>query len=146
MEVRLTVRRALLAGVAAAAATGLISGVAMAESPDTAAQVNHYVALGDSYTAGPLIPWLPLDPGGCAKSTNNYPSLLAAKLKPKKFTDASCSAADTTNMTKPQHTFLGTNAPQFNALTKDTDLVTIGIGGNDFGVFGSLINTCPALR
>ena len=32
------------------------------------------------------------------------------------------------------------------ALTPDTDLVTVGIGGNDFGVFGRIIETCPAVR
>ena len=36
--------------------------------------------------------------------------------------------------------------PQFDALTKDTDLVTVGIGGNDFNLFGTLIGTCVRLR
>ena len=33
--------------------------------------------------------------------------------------------------------------PQLAAVTRDTDLVTVGIGGNDFGLFGSLVGTCP---
>jgi hypothetical protein len=36
--------------------------------------------------------------------------------------------------------------PQVDALSLDTDLVTIGIGGNDDGVFGDLVGTCPGLR
>ena len=35
-----------------------------------------YVALGDSYTAGPLIPTTDLA-GGCARSDHNYPTLVA---------------------------------------------------------------------
>lgn len=41
---------------------------------------------------------------------------------------------------------LATQQPQFDALHADTDLVTIGIGGNDDSVFGDLTGTCPTLR
>ena len=37
-------------------------------------------------------------------------------------------------------------APQFDALTPDTDLVSVSIGGNDFSVFGTLVGFCPTLR
>lgn len=107
---------------------------------------DHYVALGDSYTAGPLIPLQRLDPIGCLRSTSNYPSQLAAQLAVQSFTDVSCSGADTSNMTAPQDVPLGSNPPQLDALTPDTDLVTLGIGGNDSGVFGTLTGTCPELR
>ncbi|GAA3578002.1 SGNH/GDSL hydrolase family protein [Amycolatopsis ultiminotia] len=112
-----------------------------------------YVALGDSYTAGPLIPWQ--QASWCFRSNNNYPSWLAARLGIASgkgaFTDVSCSSADTTNMTRPQVTPspdipLSSQPAQFDALTLDTDLVTIGIGGNDYGVFGDLIGTCPTVR
>jgi hypothetical protein len=105
-----------------------------------------YVALGDSYTSAPLVPLPELLSLGCLRSVSNYPKQLAALLKITSFTDASCGGADTTNMTKPQTTPLGTFPPQFNALTPDTDLVTVGIGGNDFGVFGDITGTCPGLR
>ncbi|MGH3497852.1 MAG: SGNH/GDSL hydrolase family protein [Nocardioidaceae bacterium] len=107
-----------------------------------------YVALGDSYTAGPLIPETTGLPAGCVRSNHNYPAYLAQWLKvsPLSFHDVSCSAADTTNMRHPQSTPAGTNPPQFDALTPSTDLVTLGIGGNDFGVFGDIIATCPKLR
>ncbi|WP_019813375.1 SGNH/GDSL hydrolase family protein [Saccharomonospora saliphila] len=127
-------------------------GVAAAERPTgprgtvSATGLTHYVALGDSYTSGPLIPFPRLDPPGCVRSTNNYPSLLARALDWTWLTDVSCGGADTTHMTRPQEVTLGVNPPQFDALGPHTDLVTLGIGGNDHGVFGDVISTCPPLR
>jgi lysophospholipase L1-like esterase len=127
--------------VSAVAATALAGAGPASAAP----AFRHYVALGDSYTAGPLIPLQRLDPLTCFRSTSNYPAWLAAGLGIG-YKDASCSSADTTNMTAPQSIPLGTAAPQFNALKPDTDLVTIGIGGNDFSVFGTLVDDCPKLR
>ncbi|OXM63022.1 SGNH/GDSL hydrolase family protein [Amycolatopsis vastitatis] len=113
----------------------------------SAAGFHHYVALGDSYTSGPFIPAQRLDPLGCGRSTANYPSVVAAALHVGAFTDVSCAGADTTDLTRPQRVPLnGTNAPQLDALRLDTDLVTLGIGGNDFGLFDRLVTTCPGLR
>jgi lysophospholipase L1-like esterase len=113
-----------------------------------APQYERYVALGDSYTSGPGIPWPRLDRLHCYTSTNNYPALLAENLGLRSYTDGSCAAADTTNMLLPQKPPipLGTHPAQFSFLRADTDLVTIGIGGNDFGVFGELTGRCPELR
>ena len=49
-------------------------------------------------------------------------------------------------MTAPQTGLpLGrTNPPQFNALDRNVDLVTLGIGGNDMG-FGDIVTTCAEL-
>lgn len=105
-----------------------------------------YVALGDSYTSGPFVPLQRLDPLGCGRSTNNYPALLAAALDVDSYVDVSCGGARTDHMTESQDVFAGTNPPQFDALDDVTDLVTIGIGGNDFGVFGELIDVCTAVR
>src|ERR1051325_8659291 len=66
----------------------------------TAARAANYVALGDSYAAGPLIP-NPLLPLGCLKSSNNYPHL-AAPVLGLSLKDPSCSGATTTHMTAPQ--------------------------------------------
>jgi hypothetical protein len=41
---------------------------------------DRYVALGDSYAAGPLIPPPNRDFPGCLKSLNNYPHLVAKDL------------------------------------------------------------------
>lgn len=114
-------------------------------APPAPDDYDEYVALGDSYTAGPLIPVVQLA-GGCIRSTNNYPSLLADRLDVETFRDVSCSGADTTDMTSPQQTLLGPVPPQFEALDADTDLVTVSVGGNDFSVFSQLVTVCPSLR
>ncbi|SOD90960.1 SGNH/GDSL hydrolase family protein [Streptomyces sp. Ag109_G2-15] len=97
-----------------------------------------YVSLGDSYTSGPLIP-RQVD-ANCARSDHNYPSLVATQREATAFKDVSCAGATTNEMWKPQ----GTNDPQLEALGRDTDLVTVQIGGNDVG-FGSIIGTCARL-
>ncbi|MGZ5332230.1 MAG: SGNH/GDSL hydrolase family protein, partial [Solirubrobacterales bacterium] len=60
-----------------------------------------YVALGDSYAAGPLVP-NPVLPLGCLKSSNNYPRLAAPAIG-QPLRDATCSGAKTTHMTQPQN-------------------------------------------
>jgi lysophospholipase L1-like esterase len=105
--------------------------------------VGPYVALGDSYTAGPDIPDQNGTPLGCDRSSQNYPALVAAalKLQPAQISDRSCSGATTADLAGQQSTGDGTNPAQFTALTSDTRLVTLGIGGNDIG-FSSLITRC----
>ncbi|WP_043684118.1 SGNH/GDSL hydrolase family protein [Streptomyces xylophagus] len=105
-----------------------------------------YVALGDSYTAGPGITDPTGTPAGCDRSAGNYPALVAAELglKGGKFRDVSCSGATTADLTTPQKTDDGTNSPQLKALSSDTRLVTVGIGGNDIG-FSSMIKRCVAM-
>jgi lysophospholipase L1-like esterase len=132
---------ALLAAVAALVVPSLVGATQAQAAPS----FSHYVALGDSYTAGPFIPWPRLDPVGCGRSTNDYPKLLAGLLKIGSYTDVSCSGAQTSNMTTSQSVPLGSNGPQFNALKADTDLVSLGIGGNDFDLFSSMIDTCSSL-
>ena len=106
------------------------------------AAAQEYVALGDSYTAGPLIP-LQVPPFGCLKSNNNFPNLTARELGlPLK--DASCSGAETEDMTNPQGVSPdGPNPPQFDRLTKKTRIVTLQIGGNDIG-FSSVAEDCTS--
>jgi lysophospholipase L1-like esterase len=125
---------------------GLAMGAGVAAATPAAPQYDNYVALGDSYTAGPLVPFVRLDPLGCVRSTRDYPALLARKLRVRHFRDVSCSGATTADMATSQNVPLGHNPPQFDALSSDTDLVTLGIGGNDGSVFGDLISTCPKLR
>lgn len=136
--------RRVLAFLAAAAAL-VVPSLVGATQAHAAPSFSHYVALGDSYTAGPFIPLPRFDPVGCGRSTNDYPALLADLLTIDSYTDVSCSGAQTSDMTQSQSVPLGSNKPQFDALTADTDLVTLGIGGNDFSLFGSLIDTCSSL-
>ena len=100
-----------------------------------------YVALGDSYTSGPLIPTQIFSAKGCLRSNHDYPHLLAGAWSPSSFKDVSCSGASTSEMTHSQSVTGGTNAPQFNALSSSTALVTLEIGGNDIS-FTSIVLHC----
>lgn len=119
--------------------------ITLAVSPASVSQaaddVAEYVALGDSYTSGSLIP-VQLDrPFGCERSDRNYPSLVSAALRPAVFRDVSCGGATTANLSEPQRVRGGVNPPQLNALTARTDLVTLGIGANDIG-FAEILGSC----
>ncbi|WP_197320769.1 SGNH/GDSL hydrolase family protein [Saccharomonospora sp. NB11] len=118
----------VLAALTAACASGERSTAGESAEPV------HYVALGDSYTSAPGTGRGVGSPIGCERSDNNYPRLVAAELAPASFTDASCGGATTEHLTSPQQTADGTNPPQLDALTPDTTLVTLGIGGNDVGL------------
>jgi hypothetical protein len=126
-------------------ATAVLAGGGSAEAGAAPGAV--YVALGDSYTSGPFI--LPMtDTFTCARSALNYPSLLAAAIAPSAFRDVSCASATTADFSSPQPGAVsGTNPPQYDAITPDTTLVSVGIGGNDVGLVGlaeSCINVLPA--
>ncbi|WP_193614231.1 SGNH/GDSL hydrolase family protein [Nocardioides lijunqiniae] len=104
-----------------------------------------YVALGDSYSAGPLIPAQRLDPVGCLRSTNSYPAFLAGYFGVRSYVDVTCSGAQSVDLTKRRQTTIVPGpkpAPQVAALSSGTDLVTVGIGGNDRTLFGSMIEVC----
>ncbi len=105
-----------------------------------------YVALGDSFTAAPYVPDTDLA-DGCLRSSGNYPALVAQRLDVAQLVDVSCSGADTTDLVRPQTTFRdATVPPQLDALTPGTDLVTLGIGGNDLDLFVTLLQTCVRMR
>lgn len=128
---------AALAAVTGIAALGLGAGPAAA-APDTRDPLR-YVALGDSYSAGSGV--LPLDPGApllCARTSLNYPHLLAASLGAR-LTDVTCGGAQTKHFTSSQYPGV---APQFDALKSDTELVTLTIGGNDNSTFINAILAC----
>jgi lysophospholipase L1-like esterase len=105
----------------------------------------NYVALGDSYTAGPLIPAQQTDPAGCLRSDHDYPHLTAAALDGALLRDVSCSGATTGDMTNAQNVSGGSNPPQFDALGPNTDAVSLTIGGNDIG-FVSIAENCSSAR
>ena len=123
-------RRLLAALVATLACLLAAAGSAAAAS---------WVNLGDSYTAGPLIP-NQLPPYGCLKSDHNFSHLAAAELE-YSLTDVSCSGAKTDDMTQAQGVTPGPNPPQFDGLAAGTDVVTLEIGGNDIG-FTDIIRNC----
>lgn len=90
-----------------------------------------YVAMGDSAAAAPLVPHQ-AEPVGCLKSTNDYPSVLARRIGAASFADVTCSGARTADLvSRSQPTRSGPVPPQLDAVTADTQLVTVTIGGND---------------
>ena len=102
-----------------------------------------YVAIGDSAAAAPDVPE-PAPPLGCAKSTNDYPSVLARRIAPASFTDVTCSGATTADITgRAQQTSGGAVPPQIDSVRPDTTPITITIGGNDVGL-GSDAAQCLA--
>ena len=121
----------LLAGL------GTVTARAGTEAPPA------YVALGDSYTAGPFIPLPAGNPPGCGRSTSNYPHVTAAALG-LALTDASCSGARTDHLWGPQSAAGGVNPPQLDAVTPAAAVVSVGIGGNDIG-FAGIIQTCAGV-
>jgi lysophospholipase L1-like esterase len=128
-------RRWLLALILALAATVATWAVA------TEARGAGYVSLGDSYTAGPLIPNQIGPPYGCLRSDHNYPHLAAGRIG-LPLRDPSCSGARTDHMTQPQNVDPdGPNPPQFNSLDANQTVVSFTIGGNDIG-FSEIAQTC----
>jgi lysophospholipase L1-like esterase len=154
MVATLGVPRGVVPALAAVLATALLAGCTSSGQalsppsprPDPTPSYGRYVALGDSYTAGPFIPTTDLA-GGCLRSDHDYPSLVAARLHAGRLVDVSCSGARTRDLTHAQQPFPGARVPpQLRALTPATDLVTIGIGGNDLDLFGTVVRTCTRLR
>jgi lysophospholipase L1-like esterase len=102
------------------------------------------VALGDSYTAGALLPTeLRARPLGCLRSTRAYPALVAAALGAS-LTDVACSSAGVADMTAAQRTDLGTNSPQLDSLARDDSVVMLTLSGDDIG-FQNVLNECMEL-
>jgi lysophospholipase L1-like esterase len=85
---------------------------------------SRYVAMGSSFAAGPGVPF---QQETCGRSDHNYPHLVAEALQ-LELVDVSCSGATTDHIL---HTPQGNEPLQIAAVTADTALVTITIGGND---------------
>ena len=126
-----------LAALALATAGVLLT---VATPASAAVPAGRYVALGDSYAAGPLIP-TQVDLN-CLRSNRNYPSLVATAASSSSFADVSCSGATTEDILSGGSGALGIALPpQLNAVTSNTSLVTVQIGGNDIG-FSGIITDC----
>ena len=135
--------------ILALATVAAVAVVAPPTAQSATPPYQEYVALGDSWSADVVVadtdgpPDSTYAPTGCAQSHRNYPKLLAAALQVPTFRDATCGSATTDDFYAPQ-TGLPTgetNPAQFDRLTPTTDLVTVGIGGNDAG-FASAATSC----
>jgi hypothetical protein len=123
----------------AAAVTALM---AFAVAPSIAGASTPYVSLGDSYTSGPFIlPFASGAPLECLQSARNY-SHLAASALGLSLKDVSCSGATTENITTTAQ--YSDQPPQLDALSSSTQVVSVGIGGNDKGLFLNTLITCGA--
>ena len=135
--------RRTLASLAAGAPVivAALTSVIAATTPSHASTTPlRYVALGDSYSAASGV--LPPDPTSplCARSTSDYPHLIAGKTGAS-FTDVTCGAAQTKDFFTGQYPGV---VPQLDAVHKRTQLVTMTIGGNDNNTFVDAIAECGA--
>ena len=102
-----------------------------------------YVAMGSSYASGPGVTTsADTPPTRCMRSADNYPHQLARR-RHLALTDVSCGGSTTANILGPW----GELPPQIDAVTSDTQLVTVTIGGNDLGFVGGLMAaSCRQLK
>lgn len=130
---------ALVAGSAVpAVAAPAVAAPAPADPATVRWEVIDLVSLGDSYSAGlgassdaVGVPsgsdavGVPsgTDDGSCRRSDKSYPALWAARHHPRSFAFVACNGATTFDVL----------SDQVSAVNRDTDLVTITIGGNDVG-------------
>ncbi|GAA1881635.1 SGNH/GDSL hydrolase family protein [Lapillicoccus jejuensis] len=147
---RRTAGIALSTLIAATSAIGL-AGTAdarptsSAPSPASATSVRTqpYVALGDSYSsAAGVMPQVPGAPAACSRSLLNFAHDIATATRASSFTDVTCSGAKTSDFFTSQ---LAGVAPQLDAVTKQTRLVTMTIGGNDGDVFATSFFGCASV-
>lgn len=105
----------------------------------------NYVALGDGFASGPYL-GPDVSGTGCLRSAENYPAQVARTLDVATVTDVTCSGATTKSLTSTSNAPNSRKklAPQLDAVTKDTDLVTIGIGIEDNGLLQNMFRVCPA--
>lgn len=135
------------------------AGSGETRSPLEQATSGEYVALGDSYSSGEgawdyeegtdfddrddLWPFNDHeeDHNRCHRSGNAYSQILG---EDNDFaggtTFVACSGAEIPDLNNPNDSQTGED-PQYDALSEDTSLVTISIGGNDLG-FADVVKDC----
>lgn len=136
---------AMLLGSPALAASALPS-----QAPADETVSLEYVSLGDSYAAGLGQTPLTGQPAEfCGQSSANYPHQVASNLGLNLTADVSCSSARAANLNEIAQSDGGTpptTVPiQTDALSANTDVVTISVGGIDAG-FTGLAQACLAQR
>lgn len=106
-------------------------------------EIGLYVAMGDSYAAGPLISPKQDGSGICLRSKRNYPTLLAELLDIPRVQDVTCAGATTTHLLRDISVVQGaTVRAQVKALSTKTKLVTVSVGYNNDAIFGNLFGAC----
>ncbi|MBW4721317.1 SGNH/GDSL hydrolase family protein [Saccharothrix obliqua] len=154
--------RRLVAGLSVVCAASAAWAVPSATA--TAQEELRWAALGDSYTAGVFIgaPTPPLgsaDRDGCDRTANSYPDLVNRELaefppgKPVRLTDVGCGGAEIRHIAKDRQRPVSpvdppaAGWPEVDTQVKragldgETDVVTIGVGGNSLP-FTGMLATC----
>ena len=143
---RLTSLVACVALVGAGVASATTAADAKSTPPTAAAasiKTSPYVALGDSYSSGAgILPQVAGAPATCSRSRLNYSEVIARTTRPASYTDVTCSGARTADFFTSQAPGV---APQLDAVSKRTRLVTMTIGGNDEGVFSASFFGCAVV-
>lgn len=142
-----TLTKALaLAATLAAALVTTMAATSPANAATTEEQLagKRYVALGDSYAAGfGLPPYSATPAAGCAQSADSIARRIADSAA-LDLTDVSCTGATIANVVSIPQTVPGATVPvQLDAVSSDTALVTLTIGGNDAG-FSTVLPGCAA--
>lgn len=118
-------------------------GLAAPAQADSAAAEEplDYVALGDSYAAAPIVPENDWSQPACLNSKSGYPEV-AADATGAQLTDVSCSGAKVSDFAGRQ---FGIMPPQYDALGKKTDVVSLTIGGNDTNLVAATLSCLNVL-
>jgi len=118
------------------ALAGVSSGLAAQDVLPAPAPVGpRYVSMGSSFAAGPGVTVSADVPANrCARSADNYARQLARR-RHYVLVDVACSGATTEHVLGPWNEL----APQIEAVTPDTALVTVTVGGNDVSFVRDLI-------
>jgi lysophospholipase L1-like esterase len=124
---------------------GVVSTSTPAQAPSTTTQApsttarapivqsgDRYVSLGSSIASGYGIA---NQSTFCGRSDRDYGHLVAAKLG-LNLTDVSCGAAVIPNVVDRAQ---GAAPPQIDAVTPDTKLITVSVGGNDISLNGTAL-------
>ncbi|MGW1954605.1 SGNH/GDSL hydrolase family protein [Streptomyces sp. NPDC001920] len=160
---RFRTRLALLCSAAALTAGAFIPAQFAGAPSAAAAEDYQWVALGDSYTAGVIraagnIFEVPRD--GCERTDRSYPQVIDRDFGGLfELTNVSCGAATIDNVTDTPQEPIGRHMPpisedpdypfpavppQSQAVSSDTDVITVGAGGNTLG-FADILAKCPQL-
>ncbi|RZU46072.1 GDSL-like lipase/acylhydrolase family protein [Streptomyces sp. BK022] len=156
-------RLALLGSAAALTAGAVLPSQLVGAPHASAADERQWVALGDSYTAGVIRAAghtfeIPRD--GCERTDRSYPQVIDRDLGGLfELTNVSCGAATIDNVTSTPQAPIGRHLPPFSedpdypfpavppqsvAVGPDTDVITVGAGGNTLG-FADLLTKCQQL-
>jgi hypothetical protein len=112
---------------------------------DPNTSLSEYVALGDGFAAGPYLG--ATTDASCLRTADNYPAQVAKALGVNKFTDVSCTGAGTRALTNRFRAPATKKEvpPQIDAVTSDTDLITLGIGLADRDLVDVMFHLCLKL-